>query len=285
VIRSTFRLVPGLGPWSESRLWDAGMRRWEDFLAAGPSDVPLQARAVARLRDAIGRAQSALEAGDAEGLARMLPRAERWRLYAAFLDQACFLDIETDGGETVTAIGLLDAEGPRVLLAGRDLRDFPEQAATWKLLVTFNGAAFDAPMLQRAFPGWRAPLAHLDLCHLWRRLGRSGGLKALEVAEGIRRPPEVAGLGGLDAIRLWSAWQAGDAAALRTLVHYNLCDAVNLRTLADRGYNRMIERLRLPAAPVRVAEAGDFRHDVTRLLLGLDAQGRQPEGEGESSID
>ena len=270
MIRSTFRLTPGVGPWLESRLWDAGVKTWEALLAAPPSALPVPARTAARLRDAIQRAGEHLARGDAEALAVMLPRAERWRLYAAFLPQACFLDIETDGGDGVTAIGFLDAAGPRVLVAGRDLADFPALAAGWKLLVTFNGIAFDVPVLRRAFPGWRAPGAHVDLCHLWHRLGQRGGLKVIERELGITRPPSVTGLGGLDAIRLWNAHLDGDAAALRRLVEYNLHDAVNLRTLADLGYNRMLERLRLPGAPLRVAEPGDFRYDVSRLLLSLD---------------
>jgi len=275
VIRSTFRLTPGVGAWLESRMWDAGVRTWDDLQAASPGDLPVPAKVAPRLREAAARAAGALAAGDAEALALLLPRAERWRLYAAFAAQACFLDIETDGTDRVTAVGLLDAGGPRVLLAGRDLDELPERARAWKLLVTFNGLAFDVPVLQRAFRGWRAPLAHVDLCHLWRRLGHRGGLKLLEQEQGLRRPPHVAGLTGLDAVRLWAAWEAGDEAALRLLVEYNLHDAVNLRTLADLGYNRMIERLRLPAAPVRVAGQGDLRHDLTRALLAFD-EGRRP---------
>jgi len=267
VIRATFRLTPGVGAWLESRLWDAGVRSWAD-LPDGALPV-VGPKVGARLREAVARAREALAAGDAEALARMLPRAERWRLYAAFADDTGFLDIETDGTDRITAIGLLDRDGPRVLLAGRDLDEFEAIATRWKLIGTFNGQAFDVPVLRRRFPGWTPPLAHVDLCHLWRRLGHAGGLKALEVAEGLHRPPRLAGLSGLDAIRLWQAWLDGDEAALRLLCEYNLYDAVHLRTLMDRGYNRMLERLRLPAAPVRVAEPGDFRYDLTRAVLAL----------------
>ncbi|MBL0276999.1 MAG: ribonuclease H-like domain-containing protein [Anaeromyxobacter sp.] len=271
MIRSTFRLTPGVGAWLESRLWDAGVRTWDDLAAAPDATLPLPPRTAARVREAVGRARALLEAGDADGLARLLPRSERWRLYPAFAADACFLDIETDGGDEVTAIGLLDRDGPRVLVSGRDLDEFPRQAARWKLLVTFNGLCFDVPVLQRFFPGWRGTLAHLDLCHLWRRLGHAGGLKLLEHEVGLRRPPGIEGLGGLDAVRLWSAWRRGDAAALRLLVEYNLYDAVHLRTLADLGYNRLVERLRLPAPPLRISEPGDFRFDVTRALQAFDA--------------
>ncbi len=266
MIRSTFRLAPGVGALLESRLWDAGIRRWEDFPAS--PEVALSPKLDARVRDGIARARDALAAGDADLLAAMLPRAERWRLYPAFAAHAAFLDIETDG-EDVTAVGVLDATGPRLFLAGRDLHRFPDEAKPWKLLVTFNGLSFDVPVLRRAFPGWRPPLAHVDLRYLWGRLGHSGGLKLLETEMGVRRPEHLHGLGGLDAIRLWRAHLAGEPGALRLLAEYNLHDAVNLRTLMGLGYNRMVERLRLPAAPVGVSEPGDMRCDVTKLVLGL----------------
>jgi hypothetical protein len=266
VIRSTFRLAPGIGAWVEARLWEAGIATWDDL--PRPPAVAVSPRVDARLRAAIARARAALEARDAEALAALVPRAERWRLYPEFSREAAFLDVETDG-DALTAIGVLDAGGPRLFLAGRDLDAFPEAARPWKLLVTYNGESCDVPILRRAFRGWRAPRAHVDLCRLWRRLGHRGGLKLLEQETGVGRPAHLAGLSGRDAVRLWRAHLAGDAGALRLFAEYNLHDAVNLRTLMDLGYNRMLERQRLPAPPVAVSERGDHRYDLTKLLLAL----------------
>jgi hypothetical protein len=85
------------------------------------------------------------------------------------------------------------ATAPRVLLAGRDLDALPDLAPPTCLLVTFNGAAFDLPILERAFPGWRRPAAHVDLRPVLERLGHRGGLKAIEEQTGLGRPPTCAG--------------------------------------------------------------------------------------------
>jgi uncharacterized protein YprB with RNaseH-like and TPR domain len=267
MIRSTFRIAPGVGPFLEGKLWDAGIRRWEEFPAA-PA-VALSRPVDARVRDAISRARAALDAGDADALATMVPRNERWRLYGEFASDAAFVDVETDG-DAITAIGILDRHGPRLLLGDRDLDRFPEAAQGWKVLVTYNGVSFDVPVLRRAFRGWHPPRAHVDLRHVWARLGHQGGLKLLEADTGVGRPPHLAGLCGRDAVRLWRAHRdGGDRGALRLFAEYNLHDAVNLRTLMDLAYNRMIERLDLPAAPVPVQERGDVRYDITRILLAL----------------
>jgi len=266
MIESTFQLSCGIGPWRERQLWSCGVTTWRELEARGGGLSP---RLDAALLPAVSRAREALDAGDAAGLAAMVPARERWRLYPSFAGDAGFLDIETDGGETVTAVGILDRDGPRVFLRGRDLEAFPAATASWKVIVTFNGASFDVPILRRAFPGWRPPPAHVDLRHLWARLGHRGGLKLLEEQVGIGRPPHLAGLGGWDAVVLWRRHLDGDRTALRLLAEYNLHDAVNLRTLMDLGYNRLVERLGMPAAPLPVSHRGDVLYDVTRQILGL----------------
>jgi len=266
MIQSTFRLAPGLGPHLEARLWEAGIRRWADF--PDPSGVAISRRVDARIRRAIEVAEAFLSFGDAEGLAAMLPRRERWRLYGAFSAETAFLDVETDGDELV-CVGLLDSLGPRFFLRDRDLDLVPAALSRSKLLVTFNGEAFDLEVLRRAFPRFRPPRAHVDLRHLWGRLGYGGGLKLLERETGLSRPPHLDGMSGGDAVRLWRAARDGDLAALRLLAEYNLYDAVDLRPLMDLGYNRIVERLRLPAPPLPVAERGDFRYDMTKILLAL----------------
>ena len=257
MIRSTFQLVRGLGPAGERRLWRAGVARWRDLDAAATAGV--NKRAAPLLADAVQTAARAFERGDVERLAGLLPVAERWRLLGAFGDGAAYLDIETGddvwGREGISAIGVLDRAGPRLLLAGRDLERFPALARDWTMLVTFNGSSFDVPILRRAFPGWTPPAAHVDLRHALARLGHHGGLKAIEdeLEElALARPSHLRGIDGWDACALFRRGRAGDRRALRLFAEYNLYDVINLRTLAAYAYNALAaEELsgRAPAPP------------------------------------
>jgi hypothetical protein len=281
VLQSTFQLARGVGPAAERRLWRAGVACWSDLPSA-------PARAVSRradplLRAAVDDAKAALDVGDVARLARLLPASEAWRLFGAFGTDAVYLDIETGddvwGLEGISAIGLLDRDGPRLLLAGRDLDQFPALARDWSLLVTFNGASFDVPILRRAFPAWTPPAAHIDLRHVLARLGHHGGLKAIEDALEdlhLRRPPHLRGIDGWDACGLFRRGQQGDGAALRRFAEYNLYDVVNLRTLAAYAYNALVAAetetapaLRERVLPLPVPGRGDVLYDVSKILLAL----------------
>ena len=269
LIRSSFRLAPGVGPFLESRLWDAGIRRWDDFPAGDGAAGALSPAMDARLRAAIAPARAALDAGDADALAVMLPRAT------------------SAGGSTARSAGTPPSStsrptatrSPRSASSTRAARGSSSPAATSsgsprrRAAGSSSSPSTASPSTCRcsgARSAAGARRARTSTCGTsGRRLGHAGGLKLLEATAGVRRPPHLAGLRGLDAVRLWRAHEAGDPAALRLFAEYNLHDTVNLRTLMDLGYNRMIERLRLPAEAVRVQEPGDVRYDVTKLLLSL----------------
>jgi uncharacterized protein YprB with RNaseH-like and TPR domain len=285
MLASSFQLSPGLGSRRERLLWQAGFLRWED---CGDASVALSRKALTRdieaaLRVAIPAARAALGAGDVAALAGLLPSAEHWRLYSAFAASAAYLDIETSddavGACSISAIGMLDSRGPRILLAGRDLEHFPDLARDWSLLVTFNGSSFDVPILRRAFPDWEPPRAHIDLRHVLRRLGHTGGLKTIERRMPLlhlARPAHLEGLDGGNAGWLFLRGRDGDRAALRRFAEYNLYDVINLRTLMAYSYNALIDAqiARIPAlgscvSRVAVPGRGDVLYDVSKILLSL----------------
>jgi hypothetical protein len=267
MLRATFQLVPGLGPLRERRLWRGSVLDWTQL-----SQVPaalLSDRLRAPLLEAARAAEEALDAGDLAAVASALPGREHWRLFGTFAARAVYLDIETDLEEGVTAVGLLDGRGPRVLLAGRDLPAFPELVPPDCLLVTFNGASFDVPVLERMFPRWRRPAAHVDLLPVLRRLGLRGGLKAIEEQVGIGRPGHLRGLDGSAAVWLWRHGARGNREALRRFAEYNLYDAVNLRTLMGMAYNLLSADAGIDAPAVPVSHRGDVLYDISKILLTL----------------
>jgi len=256
LITASFRHIAGIGPLRERQLWFSGVRGWADLPACGEV---LAKRLDGKLREGVALSLRRLAEGDLDFFARALPVTEHWRLLPQVIDDAAFLDIEA-AGDRVTVAGVLDRRG---LASFRDLSALRERARGWRALVTFNGAAFDLPILRRVLPDWTPPAVHVDLRHVYQRLREKGGLKELEPRNGFFRPPHLATLTGTDAVALWQAQAAGDRAALRRLVEYNLYDVFHLRPLAELGYNRLLARTRMPAAPLPVSDRGAMLYDVT----------------------
>jgi uncharacterized protein YprB with RNaseH-like and TPR domain len=277
---STFQLAPGIGPTRERALWRYGVACWSDY--DGPPSAAL--KSIDRvLRTGIDAASAALAKGDIAAIAALLPQGEHWRLFDTFANGVAYLDIETCddvvGRAGISAIGVVDRQGPRLFLAGRDLEQFPERARDWSLLVTFNGSSFDLPLLRRAFPEWQPPLAHVDLRHALGRLGHRGTLKQLEEwlpALHLERPEPLRRLNASGASALYHRGQNGDREALRTFAEYNLYDAVNLRTLMAYTYNGLVERLCARTPTLRrvtrtlpIPGRGDVLYDISKILLSL----------------
>jgi len=271
VIRRTFQLVRGVGPWREKDLWARGYLSWDDFPAEG-GPIAVSAKLDPKLREAIDKAQAAYETADLRRLAALFPAREHWRFYAHFRDRAVYFDIEAEGGDPFrpTVVSLFDDSGLRAFVRGRNLEECPRALGERELWVTFNGSSFDVPVLRREFPQLPQPAVHLDLRHLTRRVELSGGLKRIEDAVGIARPAHLKGVDGYDAVLLWRAYKhAGRLDALRMLVEYNLYDAFQLRPLAETCYNRMLDRWVMGDARLPVLDRGELLYDVSKIILGI----------------
>ena len=225
----------------------------------------------------------------------------------ASLDRLCFFDLETTGlsGGSGTiaflaAIGFF--EGGSFLVTQVFIDDFPGETSfldfTLNLLaerpfvVTYNGAAFDLPLLRtrcilNAFPV--PEFGHIDLLRftrrLWRRTLGSCSLQALESAVlGEEREGDVP---GFLIPRLWlnyaaAGWPSGGGeppaeggsreeptAMMEKVAEHNARDVISLARLFMRIDGIMAEPLR---------RFSSERVYVPHLALDLIAAGRADEG-------
>lgn len=243
MLESTYIHCPGIGPKTEQRIWEAGALTWADYTALGDT-LGLSARLRSALDPLVDESVAHLACRDFGWFARALPPREHWRAFTSFRDRIAYLDIETTGAldsGSLTVVGMYDGYRLRQFVRGDNLDAFPDAIADRSLLVTFFGTGFDLPFLENAF-GMQFPQLHVDLCFLLKRLGYSGGLKKVETAFGIQRSPQTRGLDGWDAVRLWWEYRAGRESSLQTLLAYNAEDVLNLETLMNAAYPRMLAR-------------------------------------------
>lgn len=267
-LERTFQLIKCVGPWRERDLWARGLFTWADFEAAAARDAVMSTRLDAELLEAINRAREALRLGDLTTLAGLVPAREHWRLYGHFVSKVAFFDIEADGDDQPTVVGVMDGEGVATFRRGHSLQQLPERLGRSPIWVSFNGSVFDEPALRKAFDDFPKPVVHIDLRFLIRHAKLRGGLKGVEDAIGLGRPQHLRGVKGLDAIRLWREWNAtGDVKALRLLTEYNLYDAINLRSVLEWTLWRVAELNAWNVTREPIFQRGDVLYDVSRLVL------------------
>jgi hypothetical protein len=251
VLDRTFIHVAGIGPKTESHIWQRGVHSWDDFLR-DPSAAGLSAIKTDRIARAVAESRERLKQEDHRYFASVLQSREHWRAYPEFAHRIAYLDIETtglEGCDQVTIIGVYDGRHVRIYTKGEDLQEFADDIGQYSLLVTFFGNCFDLPFLRRQFPGLAqafASMLHIDLCPALRRLGLKGGLKNIERQLAIERSPETEGLDGWDAVRLWWEWEQGSQKSLDLLKAYNREDIVNLERLMGIAYRGLCEKTGVP---------------------------------------
>lgn len=166
-----------------------------------------------------------------------------------------YLDTETTGlaggtGTCAFLIGLGAVEGSRFAVRQFFLRDYPEEKAVlvalaqalagYRAVVTFNGKAFDVPLLETRcalarLPSPFARLLHLDVLHparrLWKLRLESCPLARLEKEVlGVTREGDVSGseIPGI----YFDYLRTGDARGLQPVFYHNALDIVTLAVLA-----------------------------------------------------
>ena len=255
MLTQTFVHIRGISHATERKLWNAGVLSWEDLLAAGPRRLgPCRTPEVLREVEA---SFAALTAQDWRFFLTRLRPADQVRLFPHVRDQIAYVDIETTGlrrPAVITAIAIYDGFEHKSYVRGENLDQFPRDLAAYRVLVTYNGKRFDLPFLEREF-GMRFPHPHIDLRHVMRSWGLTGGLKECERRLGIKRQvPEE--MDGHLAVILWHYYMRfGDERALRLLTAYNIQDVLSLELLMTEAYNRSMQwhpsaiRLSVPQQP------------------------------------
>ncbi len=236
-VENTFIAADGVGEATERGLWESGITHWDRFErdALGPKTGE-------RVAEFISEGRERLADDDSAFFEAALPSGEEWRLYENFREDAAFFDIETTGlDETrneVTTVSVHRDGETETLVQGQNLtaERLHDRIADAPLVVSFNGKRFDTPFLEANFDV-DLDVPHLDLMYTCKKLGLSGGLKAVEPELGIER--ERPDISGQDAVRLWREYERGEESSLDTLIAYNREDAVNLRALADEATERL----------------------------------------------
>ncbi|MDR1085345.1 MAG: ribonuclease H-like domain-containing protein [Deltaproteobacteria bacterium] len=247
MLRRTFCHIKGVSQAKEQKFWQQGHATWDDYMAS--LNITQDS-----LPEWYVGSRKALRRGDADYFARLLPGKEHWRLALSFPMETMFLDIETTGYGTsssdITVIGWSLGGPYKVLVCGRDdPEDFLDDLTKTRVLVTFNGRAFDCPILYRCFDRSLFPQGHADLRFIGRQVGLSGGQKSIEEELKIRRQTEIRD--GLEAIYLWEKYRFSSnlqarKKALRDLIVYNHEDVEGMKSIFDVCTEKLKEKGSIP---------------------------------------
>ena len=250
MIQNSFIFLEKISTGKERRLWNQGISDWAVFLnteriqGISPQKKHYYDRKLREAQHALLQEQSAYFMGK-------LPSKEMWRLYPSFRDECCFLDVETDSLGKVVVVGISQYYTTSTFVRGFNLDKaaLERELGKYKLLITFNGSAFDLPKLKAQFAVTPA-IPHIDLKPLCVALGLKGGLKAVEERLNLKRPNHLYG----HPVELWKAFQAsGDREWLELLIEYNKEDIENLKAVMEHVYKQKMGEYQslspFPASP------------------------------------
>ncbi|MBU4201382.1 MAG: ribonuclease H-like domain-containing protein [Verrucomicrobia bacterium] len=247
MLKQSFVHIDGVGETTERRIWKAGIAGWSEF-SSGASGAFLGPGVTRKVLAGVEESIRRYAGGHWNYFESRLSARHKWRAYGDLSDRAVCVDIETTGmyeHDAITLIGSFNGTEVRTFILGQNLDDAVDYLNQYPLWITYNGACFDLPFIQRQFPAAARNQIHIDLRYPLKRLGLAGGLKGIENRLGIRRSEETSGLDGWDAVRLWMEYRRGQEDSLRLLTAYNSEDVRNLKPLMDLAYRELSNLCRI----------------------------------------
>lgn len=230
---------------------------FESILGGGPRQTPLGETYVVEARYAYGQAHGRARLSLQSSRRVLAEWAREPRLADLAPEDFAFLDTETTGlsggtGTYAFLVGVARFEEHGLHLAQFFMRDPGEEPgqlaaleeflAPCQALVTFNGKAFDAPLLLTRYlsHGWRPPfqgLAHVDLLHLARRLwrdrlpSRTLGMLEAHILGAGRSEEDIPGW--MIPEMYFTYLQTGDPTPLKGVFYHNAMDVISLAALME----------------------------------------------------
>ena len=241
ILDQSLCLLQGVSAQAEVRLHKMGVLTCKQL--AEDADRYFSAAHAERIRDSYGEWLVASKRGLVDWIVTHLPLGHRVRVLKQFWNDAMFYDIETDGitaSSCITCISTFRAGHLSSFWRRHNLRDFLDEWANAKILVSFNGKRFDTPMVCRNFGLTTIP-AQVDLMDEAGYYGYRGGLKAVERMFGFRRKCDGCD-NGLGAVALWKEYiEHNSERSLEKLLAYNQDDVMSLVAIAKELIKRSVE--------------------------------------------
>lgn len=247
---ATFRhLIRGINAEREIGLWKNGILTWDDFDNCSPIQESLFPEDRARVSP-LSAARAALQRGDLAYFANALPPREHFRIPLEVPEKTIFLDIETTGlsryYDRITMVGWSYQGRYRAFVCGHDESELHSVLQDAQVVVTFNGSLFDLPFLRSGFADLSIPRVHIDLRFLAKRVGLTGGQKAIEKVLGFKREGAASEVRGEAAPLLWHRYRHGDQEAIKLLIEYNYYDIEGMKYLLDKVVAKLLAQEKIP---------------------------------------
>ena len=269
MLKNSFIHIPSIGQKTEEKIWKNGIRTAEEFIQSPTHFLAPKTRQ--RIADHIHATRSEIQT--AHYYYDHLPTGEQWRIFKNFQNNTAYIDIETTGLSTyrneITTIALYDGQHIKTYVNGINLEEFKTDILNYQVIVTYNGKTFDVPFIESFFH-MVMPHCHLDLRHILKSLGHSGGLKSCEKQFGINRNDDLDGVDGFMAVLIWNHYRRrNDKNALDTLLAYNIEDVLNLEYLMIAAYNKKIQTLPLELEPLEFPRKKDNPFQVDESIVRM----------------